>query len=77
MCECYKVGGPFIAEDPDCPVHGTDARRRDEAHDERMAELEARVASLEKVADNLLLTVNHLTNAINSLSASRGGWFFR
>lgn len=22
MCECYKIGGPFIAEDPDCPVHG-------------------------------------------------------
>jgi len=25
MCECYKIGGPFIAEDPECPVHGTEA----------------------------------------------------
>ena len=21
-CECYMIGGPFIAEDPDCPIHG-------------------------------------------------------
>jgi len=23
MCECYQVGGPWIAEDPDCPIHGS------------------------------------------------------
>lgn len=22
---CFLIGGPFIAEDPDCPVHGRDA----------------------------------------------------
>lgn len=22
MCECYKIGGPFIDVDPNCPVHG-------------------------------------------------------
>jgi hypothetical protein len=22
QCQCYQVGGPFIAEDPDCPIHG-------------------------------------------------------
>ena len=22
MCECYQIGGPFIAEDPECPIHG-------------------------------------------------------
>lgn len=21
-CDCYKIGGPFIAEDPGCPMHG-------------------------------------------------------
>jgi len=21
-CECYVIGGPWIAEDPNCPVHG-------------------------------------------------------
>lgn len=24
-CECYQIGGRFIAEDPDCPAHGTAA----------------------------------------------------
>jgi hypothetical protein len=22
MCKCFQIGGPFIAEDPDCPIHG-------------------------------------------------------
>ena len=21
-CECYQIGGPWIAEDPNCPAHG-------------------------------------------------------
>ena len=21
--ECYKIGGPWISENPDCPEHGT------------------------------------------------------
>ena len=24
-CQCYMVGGPFIAEDPDCPIHGANS----------------------------------------------------
>lgn len=28
MCECFKVGGPFISEDPDCPVHGVNGIQR-------------------------------------------------
>ncbi len=32
MCDCYRIGGPWIAEDPNCPTHGTEARiKRDEA----------------------------------------------
>lgn len=27
MCECFQIGGRFIAEDPDCPIHGTVAQR--------------------------------------------------
>ena len=26
-CECHQIGGPFIAEDPDCPAHGLEAQR--------------------------------------------------
>lgn len=34
-CECYKIGGPFIAEDPDCPAHGVDG------YEKRISKLEA------------------------------------
>jgi hypothetical protein len=27
--ECYRVGGPWIAENPACPIHGSEAQRRD------------------------------------------------
>lgn len=27
MCECFQVGGKFVAEDPDCPVHGIEAQK--------------------------------------------------
>ena len=27
MCECYQIGGQFIAEDPDCPIHGAERIR--------------------------------------------------
>lgn len=29
-CECYKIGGRFIAEDPDCPIHGRASIKRDD-----------------------------------------------
>jgi len=28
-CECYTIGGPFIAEDPECPAHGRFGLRHD------------------------------------------------
>jgi len=27
--ECYQVGGPWIAENPACPVHGAKAPQRE------------------------------------------------
>jgi hypothetical protein len=41
MCECFQIGGPFIAEDPDCPIHGI----RSQGRDERLAEILRRVQS--------------------------------
>ena len=51
-CECYQVGGRFIAEDPDCPRHGTAAQRDQQIAEEQRDEMEERVYDLEqKVAD--------------------------
>lgn len=53
-CDCYKVGGPWVDFDPDCPAHGYEAQREnkerereDSEKDARIAALEARVAALE------------------------------
>ena len=43
-CECYKIGGLFIAEDPDCPAH--DRESQEEA--QRVEMLEAELAAWRK-----------------------------
>lgn len=45
-CQCYKVGGPFIAEDPDCPIHGPEGRREREPLEERIAALETALRAM-------------------------------
>jgi hypothetical protein len=55
MCDCYKIGGPWIAEDPECPIHGQRAQKnekeqaeRDTQYQEKIESLEARVLDLEE-----------------------------
>jgi GNAT superfamily N-acetyltransferase len=44
MCECYIIGGPWIAEDPDCPEHGTEAQARQREVDANWAKpIEVRI----------------------------------
>jgi len=47
MCDCYKIGGPWIAEDPNCPVHGIEAQRAEEERERQEASTEERLAQLE------------------------------
>ena len=35
MCECFQIGGPFISEDPNCPIHGVDRQREEEDNQDR------------------------------------------
>lgn len=39
MCDCYQIGGRFIAEDPDCPEHGVGAVERREENEMIQEEL--------------------------------------
>lgn len=48
-CQCYQIGGPFIAEDPDCPAHGREAQR---VHDEE-------AVRRQKIIDQLDMAVNY------------------
>lgn len=47
MCECFQIGGPFIAEDPACPIHGESSRGRTE----RLEEIVQRAIDGEITAD--------------------------
>jgi exonuclease VII small subunit len=48
-CECYRIGEPFIAEDPDCPAHGVDG------YEAKLDRAEARIAELEEaIRDELI-----------------------
>lgn len=44
MCDCYQIGGRFVAEDPDCPAHGLEAQRLE-------AEREAELTNLRRQLD--------------------------
>jgi len=44
-CECYQIGGRFIAEDPDCGVHGQAATWERERTSQCANELEAALDS--------------------------------
>jgi hypothetical protein len=47
-CECYQIGGRFIAEDPDCPAHGTEAQRERELQERETARLEQASIAMER-----------------------------
>jgi hypothetical protein len=51
MCECYKVGGRFIAEDPDCPVHGYQAQREESSRYDRKEQFREDIRNAETFED--------------------------
>lgn len=70
MCECFQVGGKFIAEDPDCPVHGGDAQEQDQQAKlyEHMREaLESRIAALEETVLDQAYSLRVLAEQINMI----------
>lgn len=44
MCEygCHQIGGPWIAENPNCPIHGEEGQQKER----RIFELENKVEEL-------------------------------
>lgn len=59
-CECHQIGGRFIAEDPDCPAHGTLAQQRQRIEEQEAAEAAQRTADLEQRVQELETLVQEL-----------------
>jgi hypothetical protein len=49
---CYVIGGRWIAENPSCPVHGIEAREREDDREEEIDRLRAKVSALELTIKN-------------------------
>lgn len=47
-CQCYQIGGPFIAEDPDCPAHGRDG------YEARFDRLESQLSVMREALSEIL-----------------------
>jgi hypothetical protein len=61
MCECYQVGGRFIAEDPDCPVHGYAAQREAEQRSADLDILQEQIEQAETVEELRVIMLEMLT----------------
>lgn len=66
MCECYTVGGRFIAEDPECPQHGWAAQRQEKIDAEEQEQAEERIAALEARVHAMEVTLARLTQNPNA-----------
>jgi len=72
-CECYQIGGRFIAEDPDCPRHGAAAVQECEQQESeryqllsRIEELEAEIAELK--ASKTIERIKRVYGTFNPMS---------
>jgi hypothetical protein len=54
MCECFQIGGRFIAEDPDCSVHGTASVGRDDQVRDILRQVWARDISADEGTDLIM-----------------------
>lgn len=52
--QCYEIGGPWIAENPNCPVHSIEAQRQQEIEQSEQQKLEDRVSELERQVQQLI-----------------------
>jgi hypothetical protein len=73
--ECYIIGGPWIAEDPDCPVHGAEAvaeRERQVAEREDLQEaLKTALARASVLEERLGRVTASLTVLVEALPFAR------
>lgn len=59
-CQCHQIGGPFIAEDPDCFEHGRAAQAREAHRDEIIRQIEQALRTEDAMYETLLHTLEYL-----------------
>ena len=66
-CQCHQIGGPFIAEDPDCPAHGREAQRADEVRDSIIRDLRESIEGASVDTAELLCAAERVLAYLESL----------
>lgn len=69
VCQCYQIGGPFIGEDPDCPLHGHEAQARQAVSRATLDELRDEIAALRQAIDELRADNVELRARLQAISA--------
>ena len=49
--QCYEIGGPWIAEDPNCPVHGYEAQAEERRRDSLKSDIRTQINNAETVEE--------------------------
>lgn len=57
--ECHRVGGPWIAENPDCPIHSKEAVAAQEAAEAKELADEEHRRDLQSRIDRAIEASNH------------------
>ena len=66
-CECNRIGGRFIVEDPDCPAHGIEAQREQKEREAEKLAQEDKYRVLERqlnIVTQMVLTQNERLTAM-------------
>lgn len=49
--QCYQIGGPWIAEDPHCPIHGVEAQAEQHRRDSVKDYLREQIGNAQTIED--------------------------
>jgi hypothetical protein len=65
--QCHEIGGPWIAENPDCPVHGREGVARREEEEAQMAEVNRLIEALQDKVHSLTERLESAEDRIREL----------
>lgn len=71
-CDCYKIGGPWITYDPNCPAHGDEARRERKEQEEREAKLEDEALKLRQEHEQTLKLLAAQNKSLEAMNENIG-----
>lgn len=70
-CDCYKIGGPWITYDPNCPKHGDYAQREQQEMEEQQAEAQKTMDDIISTVDQIQLKLKEIERKLDLIIGMR------